>query len=747
MEWKRLEKLKEPGRLKKPGKVDAALAAVILVLAVSCLAAAARTGRSGGDGASGPERLREAAAQAAPEEDAAPALTLEDIRQVSFTDVDGGKPWADCVRYMAHQGVLGGTGTNVFQPEKLVNRATAVVTLFRLSGEEAPEGPVPYTDVQAEDWYAGALAWAVKAGIAEQVFPASEPFSAGRSVTRAELAALLSHHADYMASRPAAEPEEARQPAAEQPKAPRKTRRQTALALAESARETAVSPAGAEKSQVLVEVRPDLSGYSDGAQVPQALALAAAKALEAGLMKGMVANTIYPALPVNRWQLAESLVALTALETEEPLAVSLAGQLTVETPHSVVRANHAAMSAKVSEIAAKYGAVGLQVAVVEDGAVTDAFACGWATRNTDPMTADHKLRVASLSKVSVGMAAMVLRDQGVIDLDASIGDYWGFATKNRRYPNTPVSVRALLSHTSTIPMYGDDTSRARSAVAAKLQAGDYNSMVPGSVWSWGYNNYGFSVLGMTLELAGHDYLDNILGRSIWSVMDIDAAFEGGEIKNTDKLATVYRHDGSVGRSIDAQRSYKRPASPGASGSSFAGGLTISARDTGKLLALLINDGTYQGLRLLSEESVALMETRFDQILSDGTYQALPLRSQDNIYGRSRLYYHTGSAYGVYNFMSYDPVERDGIVILTTGASASKDSSGIYAVCGNIARYFYELRKNPAAVTEASSGTGLAVETEALKETESGTVLVVEEAETVKDVEGGTVLVEMAEDAP
>lgn len=706
MDWKkRLNGLERLKRLKEPGKTHEALLAALAMLLTVCIAAAAEPGRT--TALEGPVSV---SAQAEPTEEPAPALTLEDIRQVSFGDVDSGKPWADCVRYMAHEGILGGTGAERFQPEKLVNRATAVVALQRMSGEESPELPAPYSDVAAEDWYAEALAWAAEAGITEDVFPQSEPFSAYQPLTRAELAALLSHHADYMASRAEAEeePEEAQQPAV-RPKAPQKKSRQTALVLVESSGETELAPAGAEERQVLVEVRPALNRYSDGAQVPEALAPAVSRALEAGLMKGMVANMIYPALPVNRWQLAEALVALTALETEEPLAGSLAGQLRVETPHSVVRANHDAMAAKVNEIAAKYGAAGLQVAVVEDGAVTDTFAWGWATKNTDHMTADHKLRVASLSKVSVGLAAMVLRDQGVIDLDASIGDYWGFPTKNRHYPNTPVSVRALLSHTSTIPMYGDDVSRARSAVAARLQAGDYNNMTPGSVWSWGYNNYGFSVLGMTLELAGHDYLDNILDQSLWSVMDIDAAFEGGEIRGTDKLATVYRHDGSVGRSVDTQRNYKRPAAPGDSGSSFAGGLTISARDTGKLLALLINDGTYQGLRLLSEESVDLMETRFDRVLSDGTYQALPLRSQDNIYGRERLYYHTGSAYGVYNLMSYDPAAGDGIVVLTTGASAARDGNGIYAVCGDIARYFYELTKeSPAgsavAVTEAPSGT-------------------------------------------
>ena len=87
-----------------------------------------------------------------------------------------------------------------------------------------------------------------------------------------------------------------------------------------------------------------------------------------------------------------------------------------------------------------------------------------------------------------------------------------------------------------------------------------------------------------------------------------------------------------------------------------------------------------------------METRNETMLGDGTYQALPLRSQDGIYGRDTLYYHTGSAYGVYNLFSYDPVAKDGVVVLTVGASGAKDNRGIYAVCGEISQYIYEIVK-------------------------------------------------------
>ncbi len=642
---------------KRRGRLNRLLFACLMALVAANIVTYA-TGRTGQDE---PAPLSETMPlpEDGPEE--VQPLTLEDIRAVTFTDVAGSDPWADCIRHMACREIMNGSGSGAFQPENLMTRAGAVAALFRMSGAEAPEYAGSYSDVQAEDWFAGALAWAMKADLFGSDWSRSGIFGPQEPVTRAQLAVMLVRHREYMESK----------------------------TDGTDAADRSGSPPLPEDAAAYLE------GYKDGGSVPESCAPYVARALQDGLLDGMVSNAVYPNLPVNRGQAAQALTALAALETGEPLAAELAENLRAKTVVSAAAANHDAMQAKVDEIAAKYGAVGLQVAVMEDGEVTDSFACGWATKNTAPMTADHKMRVASLSKVSVGMAAMVLRDRGVIDLDASIGNYWGFPTRNTHYPDSPVSIRSLLSHTSSIPLYGDDVSRSKSAVAAKLQSNRYNNLKPGSVWSWGYNNYGFSVLGMTLELAGKDYLDNILGESLWSVMEIDAAFEGGEIQASDKLVTIYRHGGGVGRSAEAQKNYKRPPAPGSSGSSFAGGLTISANDQIKLLSLLANDGTYQGLRLLSAESVALMETRFEQILSDGTYQALPLRSQDAIYGRDRLYYHTGSAYGVYNFMSYDPETGDGIVVLSSGASSAKDGNGIYAVCGNIAQYFYALTASPS----------------------------------------------------
>lgn len=55
---------------------------------------------------------------------------------------------------------------------------------------------------------------------------------------------------------------------------------------------------------------------------------------------------------------------------------------------------------------------------------------------------------------------------------------------------------------------------------------------------------------------------------------------------------------------------------------------------------------------------------------------MPLDYTENIYEEEKLYFHTGSSYGVYALLSYNPVSKNGVVVLTTGALGQCDSYGI-----------------------------------------------------------------------
>jgi len=172
----------------------------------------------------------------------------------------------------------------------------------------------------------------------------------------------------------------------------------------------------------------------------------------------------------------------------------------------------------------------------------------------------------------------------------------------------------------------------------------------------------------------------------------DGSFAAGELKDPELVAPLYRED-SLGRSAESLRGVRRWGTPGATGRQFAGGFTAGAADMAKLTAVLAGDGCFEGVRLMDAESIELMESHDEQALPGGVYQAMPMRFQFGLYGREGLYYHTGSAYGVYNLLSYDPFTGDGVVVLTTGADGKKDGQGIYAVCGEISQTLYDAVKS------------------------------------------------------
>ena len=306
-------------------------------------------------------------------------LTAEDLLSFTFRDIPEGDPSAGCASYVAARKVLQGAGDGRFLPDQSVTRGALMVVIHRLAGEPYCPLAVGFPDLGPDDWQFDAVSWALYARIAAGNEDGG--FAPNAPVTRAQLAVFLYRYAAYMG--------------------------------------------------VSLHCSGELGdSYLDAAAVPDYARKALSWALENRLYASLVSDTIYPGLPVSRIQLAQVLTALAARE-EDPLAASLVEQLPSPVPQSASRVNHDAIQDAVDAAARKYGAVGVQVAVVEDGAVTGVFNYGWAHKGNTVMEADHKIRCASISKVFVGMTAMLLREDGLLDLDGDISPYWGVTARNQ----------------------------------------------------------------------------------------------------------------------------------------------------------------------------------------------------------------------------------------------------------------------------------------------------------------------------
>lgn len=343
-----------------------------------------------------------------------------------------------------------------------------------------------------------------------------------------------------------------------------------------------------------------------------------------------------------------------------------------------------ALAALIDKAVGTYGGVGVQVAVLKGDQVAHTAEYGWAQKDKYPVTADTIYRIASPTKTIVSMIAHRLVDDGLLNLEADISDYLGYTVRHPDYPDDPVTVRMLLNHTSSLKDV--DYRKDPADLQNHLTSGDaFNKTKPGK--NFVYNNFAYSVLGTVLELAADSNITDMAEEFLFGPMGITAFFAWEQVPR-ERYGILYTAAGNVGLGLSShQADGNYPRTPGYSMRYFPGGLCISAANYARLLSVLMNDGVYRGQRIISPEAVAsIQEVQFKR--GNGIQQCLPVWRKDGLYGQAPLYYHTGSAYGVYSLYAYNPDADTAVVVITSGASGTRDADGVYAVCSTIIRGIY-----------------------------------------------------------
>ncbi len=334
-----------------------------------------------------------------------------------------------------------------------------------------------------------------------------------------------------------------------------------------------------------------------------------------------------------------------------------------------------------------YSPVGAQLTLIDNGRIKGTYVYGLSSieSGTD-MTRDTTIRCASLSKVLFCICAMKLQDEGIVDIDAPIGTYWGLEDlSNSRYPKESVSLRTILTHTSTIRTRNDYADFSELKELFKSRKFFDTSIKPGTKNAWKYNNFAVSVGGSTLEAAAGRTMQDYAAETVFEPLGITASYGSSGLPDGTSDAVLYAAGGKPLSEKNSPPLVPVSDIPGNNGHFFPGGLHISSEDYAKLLVILINDGVYEGERILSEEAVNEMETPcFD--VGKSLSQCLILKKGE-LYGRT-LFFHTGNAYGTIAMASYDPESGDGVVFIATGADDSTAKNGIYKICDSVTRLMY-----------------------------------------------------------
>jgi CubicO group peptidase (beta-lactamase class C family) len=246
------------------------------------------------------------------------------------------------------------------------------------------------------------------------------------------------------------------------------------------------------------------------------------------------------------------------------------------------------------------------------------------------LTPDSVVRVASISKLVAAIAVWRLIEQGKIDPDADVSAVLGRPLRHPAHPETPVTLRQLLSHTSGIVDGPGYAFPLEDRLQDRLTAQHWGPGAPGGRFAYANLNYG--IIASVMEKATGERFDRLMTRLVLAPLKIDAGYnwQGASDDAVTRAAVLYRK----GRDETAWDSAgpwvpqvddlhgRRAACPvnsragcdlaayraGDNGTVFSpqGGLRISLIDLARIGQLLLRGGELGGVRLLKPATVRAM---------------------------------------------------------------------------------------------------------------------------------------------
>lgn len=376
---------------------------------------------------------------------------------------------------------------------------------------------------------------------------------------------------------------------------------------------------------------------------------------------------------------------------------------------------------------------GLAVLAYAGGREVYRFAGGvrrMAGAQTWPMTEDSRFRMASVSKMFTVFTIMQLAEAGKLSLDEDVSEYLGFRLRHPSYPDVPITLRSLASHTSGLrdgKVYSIPPSvgvRAFFRPGSPYWEGGAHfapaGQMPGIYFTYCNLNYG--LLGTVIEAVTGQRFDQYQKTHILKDLDCRADYVPGNLEAPEfaRLGTIYRKQDRQGRweekgpwqgimddfggvqppreTLSLQNPYAQDVcqtydlagyQPGTNATIFSpqGGLRLSLEELGHVLAMLLHDSRYAGRQVLRPASLQAMfssQWTYDGHNGDTCGQTLLTYGLGEFFVDGRgparccrtkaidLWGHTGQAFGLLSGLFIRPGTGSGFAYVMNGEALAED---------------------------------------------------------------------------
>lgn len=364
---------------------------------------------------------------------------------------------------------------------------------------------------------------------------------------------------------------------------------------------------------------------------------------------------------------------------------------------------------------------GFAVSIVDDTSTLYQQGFGFSETKSKKAYTNHTLQnIASVSKTFVGIALLKAQELGKLHLDDPIQKYLPFKVANPNFPQTPITIRQLAAHTSSITdneFYLSKTYYLKpdqNLIGAKLNFDDEQVFNPsGSIISmasflenvltengkWNKNSfsthqpgtiYEYSNVGTTLaafiieQATGQNFSDFTKQYILKPLKMNDSGWKFEEI-NFSAFSRLYENPQTV---LPYYHSITYPD----------GGLITNINDLSKYLTELIKGYNGKGTLLTVESYKEYFKPQLTAQNFTERNEQNPYSESYNTgafigYGYTGFIGHTGGDPGVMSIMFFDPKNNLGrIMIFNTNFSDKKGNDVFYGIWNVLEKYQGKLSK-------------------------------------------------------
>jgi CubicO group peptidase (beta-lactamase class C family) len=230
-----------------------------------------------------------------------------------------------------------------------------------------------------------------------------------------------------------------------------------------------------------------------------------------------------------------------------------------------------------------------------------------------PMNKDTVFRIASMTKPVTSVAVMMLNEKGKLRLDDPAGNYEPslkgreviatFNEKDATYTTRPakreMTIRQLLTHTSGFSYsFTNPTILTIQQKTGRNQRDMPLLFDPGAKWQYSHST---AALGDIVEKLTGQSLEDFFQANIFRPLKMTDTSYLLPPEKAGRLVTIHQQD--------ASGLAESPNPPKYSSTLRGdGGLVSTASDYAAFLQMLLNEGSWRGVRLLKPETVRMMTT-------------------------------------------------------------------------------------------------------------------------------------------